>query len=84
MANLERIQLTLDDDENEPDDSRIPIVNDWPKSGEIQFQNLSLRYEEKGSRVVKNVNAYVQGGKKVGIVGRSGSGKSTFINVYLL
>uniref|UniRef100_A0A3B6DMQ7 ABC transporter C family member 13 n=1 Tax=Triticum aestivum TaxID=4565 RepID=A0A3B6DMQ7_WHEAT len=70
--------------------SRIPseaplIVDDhcppnrWPKDGTINIRNLEVRYAEHLPSVLRNISCTIPGRKKVGIVGRTGSGKSTLI-----
>jgi ATP-binding cassette subfamily C (CFTR/MRP) protein 1 len=49
---------------------------DWPATGEIVFKDSSLRYRQ-GELVLKRLNLTVNGEEKVGIVGRTGAGKST-------
>ncbi len=49
---------------------------DWPATGEIVFKDTSLRYRQ-GDLVLKKLNVTVNGEEKVGIVGRTGAGKST-------
>jgi ATP-binding cassette subfamily C (CFTR/MRP) protein 1 len=49
---------------------------DWPQNGEIVFKDSSLRYRQ-GELVLKKLNLTVNGEEKVGIVGRTGAGKST-------
>ncbi|XP_036068485.1 ATP-binding cassette sub-family C member 8 isoform X3 [Oryzias melastigma] len=56
--------------------SQVP--DGWPRHGEIKIQNLSVRYDASLKPVLKNVNAHVSPGQKVGICGRTGSGKSSF------
>uniref|UniRef100_A0A8C9U1J2 ATP-binding cassette, sub-family C (CFTR/MRP), member 8 n=1 Tax=Scleropages formosus TaxID=113540 RepID=A0A8C9U1J2_SCLFO len=56
--------------------SQVPAG--WPQHGEIQIQNLSVRYDSTLKPVLKNVNAHISPGQKVGICGRTGSGKSSF------
>ncbi|XP_065812757.1 ATP-binding cassette sub-family C member 8 isoform X3 [Labrus bergylta] len=56
--------------------SQVP--DGWPRQGEIQIQNLSVRYDATLKPVLKNVNAHISPGQKVGICGRTGSGKSSF------
>ncbi|XP_066489435.1 ATP-binding cassette sub-family C member 9 isoform X4 [Tiliqua scincoides] len=57
------------------DVSQIP--KDWPKEGEIKIENLCVRYENNLKPVLKHVKAYIKPGQKVGICGRTGSGKSS-------
>ncbi|MBN3275009.1 ABCC8 protein, partial [Polyodon spathula] len=56
--------------------SQIPT--NWPHQGEIQIQNLSVRYDSTLKPVLKHVNAHISPRQKVGICGRTGSGKSSF------
>lgn len=49
----------------------------WPTQGEISFQNYSTRYRDNLECVLKNISLEVSGGEKVGIVGRTGAGKSS-------
>ncbi|XP_023573947.1 canalicular multispecific organic anion transporter 2 isoform X1 [Octodon degus] len=49
----------------------------WPLKGEVEFQNYSVRYRPGLELVLKNLNLRVHGGEKVGIVGRTGAGKSS-------
>ncbi|KAK4344853.1 hypothetical protein RND71_035029 [Anisodus tanguticus] len=51
----------------------------WPETGTITFQNLQIRYAEHLPSVLKKVTCTLPGSKKVGVVGRTGSGKSTLI-----
>ncbi|XP_075701953.1 ATP-binding cassette sub-family C member 3 [Rhinoderma darwinii] len=50
---------------------------DWPSRGEVEFSNYSVRYRSGLDLVLKNLSLGVKGGEKVGIVGRTGAGKSS-------
>uniref|UniRef100_A0A8D2K0N4 ATP binding cassette subfamily C member 8 n=1 Tax=Theropithecus gelada TaxID=9565 RepID=A0A8D2K0N4_THEGE len=54
------------------------IPKNWPDQGRIQIQNLSVRYDSSLKPVLKHVNALISPGQKIGICGRTGSGKSSF------
>uniref|UniRef100_A0A672QR18 ATP-binding cassette sub-family C member 8-like n=1 Tax=Sinocyclocheilus grahami TaxID=75366 RepID=A0A672QR18_SINGR len=58
--------------------SASQVPEGWPQRGEIQIQNLSVRYDSTLKPVLKHVNAHISPGQKVGICGRTGSGKSSF------
>ncbi|KAF9287125.1 hypothetical protein BGZ68_002228 [Mortierella alpina] len=49
----------------------------WPKHGRISFVNYSTRYREGLDLVLKNMSFSVKAGEKIGIVGRTGAGKSS-------
>ncbi|KAK2455213.1 ABC transporter C family member [Trifolium repens] len=57
--------------------SRPP--SSWPENGTIQLIDLKVRYKENLPLVLHGVSCTFPGGKKIGIVGRTGSGKSTLI-----
>jgi subfamily B ATP-binding cassette protein MsbA len=50
------------------------------KNATIEFKNISFTYPD-GTRALKNLSAKIEGGTKVGLVGISGSGKTTFLNL---
>ncbi|XP_067118442.1 ATP-binding cassette sub-family C member 4-like isoform X1 [Centruroides vittatus] len=52
---------------------------DWPNKGMITFDDVSLQYSENDPPVLKNLNWHVKPQEKVGIVGRTGAGKSSMI-----
>nr|UOU03336.1 ATP-binding cassette subfamily C1-5 [Brachionus rubens] len=56
--------------ETKPDD-------EWPQNGEIIFNNYSVKYREELDNVLSNINAVVKPSEKIGIVGRTGAGKSS-------
>ncbi|WWD20530.1 hypothetical protein CI109_105006 [Kwoniella shandongensis] len=59
--------------------STDPPPSSWPSEGDISFHNLSLRYSSTSPYVLKNLNFSIRGGEKVGVVGRTGAGKSSLI-----
>ncbi|KAI9142193.1 P-loop containing nucleoside triphosphate hydrolase protein [Paraphysoderma sedebokerense] len=62
-----------------------PVIPDksppesWPSQGEVTIEGLEMAYREGLPNVLHGVNLKVPGGSKVGIVGRTGSGKSSII-----
>ncbi|KAL1706525.1 P-loop containing nucleoside triphosphate hydrolase protein [Schizophyllum commune] len=52
---------------------------DWPSQGRIEFKNVEMAYRPGLPLVLKGVNFTIEPGEKVGIVGRTGAGKSTVI-----
>ncbi|XP_034236432.1 probable multidrug resistance-associated protein lethal(2)03659 [Thrips palmi] len=63
--------------ESAPDKKPDPL---WPKEGRVQLENLSLYYDSDDPPVLKNLNIVINPGEKVGIVGRTGAGKSSLIS----
>jgi ATP-binding cassette subfamily C (CFTR/MRP) protein 1 len=53
------------------------IPTEWPQKAQISFDSVELRYRPKTEKVLKGLSFDVQGGHKVGVVGRTGAGKST-------
>ncbi|KAK4750606.1 hypothetical protein SAY87_004088 [Trapa incisa] len=51
----------------------------WPSNGEIVIENLQVRYAPHMPLVLRGISCTFEGGMKTGIVGRTGSGKSTLI-----
>ncbi|XP_053552301.1 multidrug resistance-associated protein 1-like, partial [Bombina bombina] len=54
-----------------------PELENWPSAGKIDFHNYGLRYRKDLDLSLKNVTACLRQGEKVGIVGRTGAGKSS-------
>jgi ATP-binding cassette, subfamily C (CFTR/MRP), member 4 len=62
-------------------DKKVPVG--WPREGRIQIVNLNLAYpafsDQKEKLVLKSMTIELEPGRKVGIVGRTGAGKSSFL-----
>ncbi|KAI3337105.1 metal resistance protein YCF1 [Xylariaceae sp. AK1471] len=54
---------------------RPPVA--WPANGAVEFRNFSTRYREGLDLVLKNINLDIKSHEKVGVVGRTGAGKSS-------
>ncbi|KAI4305509.1 hypothetical protein L6164_028874 [Bauhinia variegata] len=53
---------------------------EWPKEGKIELHKLHIQYAPAALMVLKGITCTLQGQKKIGIVGRTLSGKSTFVH----
>lgn len=51
--------------------------SNWPESGQLEFRNVHLKYRPDTEIVLKDLSFRVHPGEKIGIVGRTGAGKST-------
>ena len=51
----------------------------WPSAGRIRFKDVSLRYRVDLEPVLKNLNFEIEPGESIGIVGRTGAGKSSML-----
>lgn len=56
-----------------------PVPEGWPMHGVIEFRNVSASYTVNSDLVIRRLNMSVAAGQKIGICGRSGSGKSSLI-----
>ena len=78
MAHVERVKQFLDVEQEAP--AQIPEMkpsNNWPPEGAVEFVNYSTRYRPDLEPVLKNLNFKINAEEKVGIVGRTGAGKSS-------
>lgn len=79
IASMDRMFQLMDeqyDVQNIPNAKLLP-----PVKGEVQFENVSFKYEEKGQQILKNINFTISPGQTVGFVGMSGGGKSTIVSL---
>ncbi|WWC88113.1 uncharacterized protein L201_003017 [Kwoniella dendrophila CBS 6074] len=57
-------------------EDKKPSVN-WPEQGSIEFDNFSMRYRPELDLCLRDVSVKINGGERVGVVGRTGAGKSS-------
>ena len=77
MTSVERV-MTITKLESEPGyHTTTQRPEHWPTNGEINFTKVSLRYYPQGPRVFEDLNLNIAGQSKIGIVGRTGAGKSS-------
>jgi len=80
-ASLDRVSAFLDADVEIHDDREV--VNVEKIEGKITFNNLTFKYPKTDKEVLKNINFVIEKGQTVGIIGRTGSGKTTLVDVML-
>lgn len=92
MTSVERLEfytnLPAEKDDVKPSDFQVQHPQ-WPSSGKLEFKDVFVRYADHLPDVLKGVSFTIQSGARAGIVGRTGSGKSTmfqtvyrFVNYY--
>lgn len=78
ITSVERIKEyyeTPHEDEWRIENSKPP--NSWPENGNVIFDNYSVKYREGLEDVLKDLSFEILPGEKIGIVGRTGAGKSS-------
>ncbi|MBO4667150.1 MAG: ABC transporter ATP-binding protein [Bacilli bacterium] len=85
IASLKRISDVIDH-EVEINDNLVPEENkniDTPLKGDIKYQSLSFNYPNSNLNVLNNVNFEIKAGEFVGIMGATGAGKTTIVDLLL-
>ncbi|EAW08899.1 putative ABC transporter [Aspergillus clavatus NRRL 1] len=67
------------DSEERPSSTLGLVDQEWPPSGIIEFRNVSASYNNGSSLALRDISMSIQAGQKIGICGRTGSGKSSLI-----
>ncbi|KAJ4418296.1 ATP-binding cassette transporter yor1 [Neurospora sp. IMI 360204] len=80
MNAVERILYYGTQLEEEAPSKTIDVRPSWPEKGEIIFDNVEMRYRAGLPLVLQGLNAHIQGGERIGIVGRTGAGKSSIMS----
>ena len=80
-ASLNRIGELLDSTPDVFDKSDVEDVSEI--RGDIEFKNLTFRYPDGEFDVLRNVSFSIKAGENVGIIGRTGSGKTTIVDLIL-
>ncbi|KAG9390419.1 ABC transporter [Carpediemonas membranifera] len=82
LASFDRVCEYADSLPSEGGPTTAPPAS-WPDDGSLHIDNLSYRYRPNLPLALKDVSVDIHSGSKIGIVGRSGAGKSTFIAALL-
>ena len=79
LAGARRILPILDLKEKISEDTSLDKIN--LKHGNIEFKNVNFTYDEEDRVVLNDINLLIAGGKMTSLVGHSGAGKSTILNL---
>ena len=80
LVSASRVFTLIDDDTYEPEQQPVPSYT--IEEGKIEFREVSFSYDGK-TDVLKNINFTVNPGEMVALVGHTGSGKSSIINLFM-
>jgi len=83
MNNVERVTYTGNLTPEAPPSLPSDPPNTWPQHGVVKFDNVQMRYREQLPLVLKGLTFEARAGEKIGIVGRTGAGKSSLAQVLL-
>ena len=79
-ASLERIGEFLD---TKPDVADINVNGDIEIKGKIEFKDLTFSHPNANRNILKNVSFVINEGERVGLIGRTGAGKTTIVDLIL-
>ncbi len=81
MTRVDRLFKVLDEPLHVTDIPNAPVLS--PLQKQIEFKSVSFSYGDDDQYALKNINIIIPAGMTYALVGRSGSGKTTFINLLL-
>ncbi|VDO55757.1 unnamed protein product [Haemonchus placei] len=84
MTSVERVTYYSENIQSEGDwETRkgVDVPKEWPQNGQIDFQSVKLRYRPKFPMALNDVTFEIKPKEKIGVIGRTGSGKSSIGNV---
>ncbi|KNE67441.1 hypothetical protein AMAG_11902 [Allomyces macrogynus ATCC 38327] len=79
LVSMERIQEYMDVPAEAREDTPFALDATWPASGAVEFRDYSTTYRAGLDPVLKHINLQINPGERVGICGRTGSGKSSLM-----
>ncbi|KAK7893415.1 hypothetical protein WMY93_022567 [Mugilogobius chulae] len=80
MTSVERVVEYTELDSEAPWETQKKPPPDWPRQGMVTFDKVNLRYSDDGPFVLTDLSFILQPGEKVGVVGRTGAGKSSLVS----
>ena len=79
MVSVERILGYQKLDQEPLHEGELARPDNWPFSGHIRYENVSLKYNEKQEKSLSDINLSIEPKEKIGIVGRTGAGKTSLL-----
>jgi ATP-binding cassette subfamily B protein len=79
LASAKRIQEVMNEEADLQDCD--DCIHDFKLQGNIEFKDVSFSYESDGNHVLNNISFMVNKGERIGIIGSTGSGKSSLVNL---
>lgn len=80
MVSTERLHYYGTALDEEPPLHLKDVPDSWPQKGEIAFNDVQMRYRQGLPLVLQGLNMTVAGGERIGVVGRTGAGKSSIMS----
>ncbi|KIK70420.1 hypothetical protein GYMLUDRAFT_234888 [Collybiopsis luxurians FD-317 M1] len=80
---VERIRQYITIEQEPKPDKQHSLPAYWPASGNLQVEHLSARYSSDGPEILHDLSFTVKSGERIGVVGRTGSGKSSLTLSFL-
>lgn len=81
VQRAEASQKRINEFLNEAPDIQNAIAQETPIKGKIEFENVSFTYEDTNITALKNISFSIQPGETLAILGKTGSGKSTILDL---
>lgn len=77
IVSVERVMSYTGTEPEAPYETEEKPPAEWPRQGKIEFRNYSTRYRKELGLVLKKLDFTIQDGERIGVVGRTGAGKSS-------